>query len=176
MCIRDSFRARRNADDTAHWIVAGDLVAGEQIETKAGRWVEVESVTPVKGLAVVYNFTVAKDHDYFVGETGFLVHNAGNCGCNYNDPYIRKWVRDELEEAQEYTEGGLRIDPNSGVPYAGPPDIGHRAGFELWKMKALAGQNGLTQQEFNEMMQDPEFYQYENPATNRSHCFELRCV
>jgi len=40
-------------------------------------------------------------------------------------------------------------------------------------MKALAGQNGLTQQEFNEMMQDPEFYQLENPATNRSHCFEL---
>ena len=30
---------------------------------------------------MVYNFTVAKDHDYFVGETGFLVHNAGSCGC-----------------------------------------------------------------------------------------------
>lgn len=25
--------------------------------------------------------TFAKDHDYFVGETGFLVHNDGPCGC-----------------------------------------------------------------------------------------------
>ena len=149
------------------------MKVGDLLQTVDGNWRRVTAITPLPGQETVYNFTVANDHDYFVGETGFLVHNAGNCGCNYNDPYIRKWVRDELEEAQEYTEGGLRIDPNSGVPYAGPPDIGHRAGFELWKMKALAGQNGLTQQEFNEMMQDPEFYQYENPATNRSHCFEL---
>jgi hypothetical protein len=71
------FRARRNADDAAHWIDAGDLVADEQIETQDGRWVAVQSVTPISGLATVYNFTVAEDHDYFVGEQGLLVHNAG---------------------------------------------------------------------------------------------------
>jgi RHS repeat-associated protein len=70
------FRARRNADDAAHWIDAGDLVADEQIETQDGRWVAVQSVTPISGLATVYNFTVADDHDYFVGEQGLLVHNA----------------------------------------------------------------------------------------------------
>jgi RHS repeat-associated protein len=75
------FQARRNADEAAHWIEAGNLVAGEQLETEDGRWVEVQSVHSVEGLAVVYNFTVAKDHDYFVGQTGFLVHNA-NCGCD----------------------------------------------------------------------------------------------
>ena len=32
---------------------------------------------PLEGQETVYNFTVDKDHDYFVGETGFLVHNAG---------------------------------------------------------------------------------------------------
>jgi hypothetical protein len=54
----------------------------------------------------VYALVVANDHDYFVGETGFLVHNPpGNCGCNYTDPHIHKWVKDELEEAQEYTDG-----------------------------------------------------------------------
>ena len=78
------FRARRNASDVARWIDAGDLVAGDLIETEDGGWAEVESVKPLDGLAVVYNFTVDKDHDYFVGETGFLVHNAGNCGCHGN--------------------------------------------------------------------------------------------
>jgi len=102
------------------------------------------------------------------------VHNApGKCGCNYTDPYVRKWVLDEVKEKIEETEGGQIIDPNSGIPFDGPADLGHVPGFELWKMKALAAQNGLTQQEFNELMQDPDFYQYENPATNRSHCFEL---
>ena len=36
--------------------------------------------TPLLGQETVYNFTVDKNHDYFVGETGFLVHNAGGCG------------------------------------------------------------------------------------------------
>ncbi len=71
------FRVRRSATDTAHWIDAGDLVSGEQIETQNGRWAAVQSVTPVKGLATVYNLTVEEDHDYFVGDQGLLVHNAG---------------------------------------------------------------------------------------------------
>jgi hypothetical protein len=37
----------------------------------------VESVKPLAGLATVYNFTVEEDHDYFVGDEGLLVHNAG---------------------------------------------------------------------------------------------------
>ncbi len=70
------FYARRNANDTAHWINAGDLVEGEQIETQDGRWVAVQSVTPVQGLSVVYNFTAEEDGDYFVGDEGLLVHNG----------------------------------------------------------------------------------------------------
>jgi hypothetical protein len=45
----------------------------------------VVSITPVEGQETVYNFTVDKDHDYFVGETGFLVHNAMPCGCKFPD-------------------------------------------------------------------------------------------
>jgi hypothetical protein len=71
------FRARRNAQDKPHWIDAGDLVVGEQLETQDSRWVTVESVKPLDGLATVYNFTVEEDHDYFVGDEGLLVHNAG---------------------------------------------------------------------------------------------------
>jgi hypothetical protein len=46
----------------------------------------VVSITALEGQETVYNFTVDKDHDYFVGETGFLVHNAGSCGCFPDNP------------------------------------------------------------------------------------------
>jgi RHS repeat-associated protein len=82
------FYARRNPSEVAHWIDAGDLVAGEQIETQDGRWVAVQSVTPIKGLSVVYNFTVEEDHDYFVGDKGLLVHNAGPSPVYFLPPYL----------------------------------------------------------------------------------------
>jgi hypothetical protein len=50
-----------------------------------GAWRRVVSIAPLPGYETVYNFTVAKDHDYFVGETGFLVHNA-NCPCSWGNP------------------------------------------------------------------------------------------
>jgi hypothetical protein len=50
--------ARRSASEAPHWIDAGDLMPGEHIETQDGHWAEVQSVIPVKGLSVVYNFTV----------------------------------------------------------------------------------------------------------------------
>jgi len=46
--------ARRNAGGAAHWIDAGDLVRGDEIETQDGRWAAVQSVTPLQGLATVY--------------------------------------------------------------------------------------------------------------------------
>jgi hypothetical protein len=55
---------------------------GDQLQTLQGNWRRVVAITPLPGQETVYNFTVDKDHDYFVGETGFLVHNAGGCGCN----------------------------------------------------------------------------------------------
>jgi len=73
------FYARANSSDSTHWIQAGDLVIGEQIETQGGKWVAVQSVTAVEGLSVVYNFTVEQDHDYFVGDEGLLVHNGRVC-------------------------------------------------------------------------------------------------
>jgi len=38
--------------------------------------------------------------------------------------------------------------------------------------KAQAEAEGLTQQQFNERMNDPDLYQLEDPSTNRSHRFE----
>jgi len=61
-------------------VKAGDLRAGDFLEAPLGGWRRVVSVKTLAGEQTVYNFTVDQDHDYFVGQTGFLVHNAG-CGC-----------------------------------------------------------------------------------------------
>jgi len=71
------FWARRDAAPNGAWIKAGDLRAGDQLEAQDGRWVGVLSVAELDKLAVVYNFTVEDDHDYFVGDEGLLVHNQG---------------------------------------------------------------------------------------------------
>jgi len=54
---------------------------GDQLQTLQGNWRRVVAITPLPGQETVYNFTVDQNHDYFVGETGFLVHNI-DCGCN----------------------------------------------------------------------------------------------
>jgi RHS repeat-associated protein len=62
------------------WMPAGEMRTGDFVQSIAGAWRRVVSITPVEGQETVYNFTVDKDHDYFVGETGFLVHND-DCPC-----------------------------------------------------------------------------------------------
>ena len=61
------FWARRKAGEPAHWIDASDLAAGMQLLAQDGRWLTIESVAALDKPAVVYNFTVEEDHDYFVG-------------------------------------------------------------------------------------------------------------
>jgi len=59
---------------------AGEMRVGDRVQSLQGTWCRVVSITPLPGQETVYNFTVDQNHDYFVGETGFLVHNAG-CEC-----------------------------------------------------------------------------------------------
>jgi hypothetical protein len=40
------------------------------------------------------------------------------------------------------------------------------------KIAQYAEELGLTREEFIEMNQNPDFYQYENGITNQSHCYE----
>jgi len=74
------FWAKRG-DAEAEWTPAGEMRVGDRLITIGAEWRMITGTTPLPGEQTVYNFTVAKDHDYFVGETGFLVHNAGNCDC-----------------------------------------------------------------------------------------------
>ena len=63
--------------DDGEWRRAGELQIGDVIRTAAGDWARVESVEE-RGKEQVYNFEVERNHNYFVGGQGLLVHNG--CG------------------------------------------------------------------------------------------------
>lgn len=128
-----------HGDQQAGWRRAEQIGIGDRVETIQGQWRRVVAVAPESGTATVYNFTVANDHDYFVGETGFLVHNQ-NCGCG--PPFSSKapWLTQPGVRVLEgqywndfrwepwkayYDEWGQQIgrtDFNAGNPAEGIPD------------------------------------------------------
>lgn len=87
-------------------------------------------------------------------------------------PYIRKWVRDEVDKRAPRTADGRPIDPNTQQPIDGKPDLGHTPGHEFWREAQQAEAEGLTQEQFNDRMNNPDYYQLEDPSSNRSHQFE----
>ena len=73
-------RARDNTsseDDDGEWVEAGNLRVGDQIRKADGTWAVVENIVTRSEGAKVYNFEVADNHNYFVGDTSLLAHN--NC-------------------------------------------------------------------------------------------------
>jgi hypothetical protein len=67
---------------------------------------------------------------------------------------------------------GRLIDPNTRKPILGTPDLGHVAGHEFWREKKKAQDQCWSQGMFNIYMNTPDFYQYEDPSSNRSHQYE----
>ena len=89
-------------------------------------------------------------------------------------PYIRSEVRAEVEARAEKNEKGQFLDANTKQPIEGKYDLGHKAGHEFRTEQAKAEQEGLTQEQFNDKMNNPDLYQIEDPSTNRSHQFEAK--
>jgi hypothetical protein len=98
----------------------------------------------------------------------------GGEGKGLRRPYIRKGTRSEVEEAAPRDAEGRPIDPNTGKPIEGKADLGHKPGNEFRREKAAAEKEGLTQKKFNDRMNDPDKYQLEDPASNRSHKYEQK--
>jgi hypothetical protein len=61
------------------WINAGDLTAGQWLQTSAGTWVQITALRRHTEQTTVYNLTVDHLHTYYViaGATPVLVHNCG---------------------------------------------------------------------------------------------------
>ena len=89
-------------------------------------------------------------------------------------PYIRKRVREVVESKTPRDEIGRFLDANTRAPISGKYDLGHVWGKEYWRLKADAEAKGLTQKEFNELMNNPDLYQIEDPHINRSRRYEKK--
>ncbi len=88
-------------------------------------------------------------------------------------PYIRREVREEVERRAERNEKGEFLDANTHRPIEPHYDLGHKAGHEHWREAEQAEAEGLTQEEFNDRMNNPDYYQIEDPHENRSHAHEM---
>jgi len=73
------FWVRRASAGHEAWIEAGAMLVGDLVLDRGGNWRKVLAVKPLEGLQTVYNFEVDGDHDYYVGKSGVLVHNALLC-------------------------------------------------------------------------------------------------
>lgn len=87
-------------------------------------------------------------------------------------PYIRAHVRQEVENRAERNEKGQFLDANTHEPIEGRYDLGHKAGHEHWREVEKAENEGLTQEQFNDRMNNPDLYQLEDPHNNRGHAYE----
>ncbi len=57
------------------WTQAKKLTKQDQLLTYDGSYHAIESVETEQRSTTVYNITVEKQHNYFVGHIGYLVHN-----------------------------------------------------------------------------------------------------
>jgi len=90
-----------------------------------------------------------------------------------NRPYIRDHVRTEVESRAQKNEAGQFLDANTGKAIEGKYDLGHKAGHEHWRESGRAEQEGLSQSEFNDRMNNADYYQIECPSENRSRKHEM---
>jgi len=95
---RHPFWVRRGDSADGAWVESGKMKVGDLLQTVDGNWRRVTAITPLKGQETVYNFTVDQNHDYFVGETGFLVHNSPVCNCQIFQTY------------KEFVDASLKYD------------------------------------------------------------------
>jgi len=99
---------------------------------------------------------------------------GGSLADDLHRPYIRKNVRQQVEANAPKTVDGKFIDPNTGMVIEGKYDLGHKPGNEFWREKAKAQSEGLTQKQFNDRMNNSDYYQIESPSSNRSHKYEKK--
>lgn len=86
-------------------------------------------------------------------------------------PYIRVATR-EAVESNALKIGDKFVDANTGKLIEGGYNLGHKYGHEFYKYKAWGEAEGLTQNQFNNLMNNSNLYQIEDPISNMSHFYE----
>ncbi|WP_198145128.1 polymorphic toxin-type HINT domain-containing protein [Microscilla marina] len=62
------------------WVKAGNLSQGDRLHLFQSRKIALNHLIKIDTSVTVYNFAVADNHNYFVGQNRVLVHNSNGCG------------------------------------------------------------------------------------------------
>jgi len=124
----------KRGESAPNWMQASQIQAGDSVQSLQGAWRRVVAITLLLGQETVYNFTVDKDHDYFVGETGFLVHNV-DCEPCKGRRLPKNWLplTNPPQMPPVDIPPGFRI--RTGQPWEGAPN-----GY--WRMEKFDPNNG----------------------------------
>ena len=91
--------------DLNTWVAAGDLGVGDNVLLSDGTCVAVTDAELIHNAddVLVYNFTVADNHTYYVGESEVLVHNKCNRITNLRNRGVKNAWKEEVKAVQNGT-------------------------------------------------------------------------
>ncbi len=162
-----------NPADVSAWIsVAGDAIDLIPVVTGVGETIRAGRITN-KGIEFVSEGAQAIDNIHDGKKIVDTVDNATTATKKLRRPYIRKSTRQIVESRATRNSLGQFIDPNTGKAIVGKYDLGHEFGHEFWRERERAEALGWNQKQFNDYMNNPDFYRIEDPHANRSHKYEM---
>jgi hypothetical protein len=91
------------------WIEAGHLKVGDQLRTATGTWAAITDIKAGGSVEWAYNFEVAGNHSYFVGNFGVLTHNSKS-KCGYSSAPFIETDAYSWEAVGERISGSLKKD------------------------------------------------------------------
>ncbi|MGB3465206.1 MAG: DNA/RNA non-specific endonuclease, partial [Cyclobacteriaceae bacterium] len=93
------------------YIEAAALQAGDSVLTMDGAYGVINTVASMDTLVVVYNFSVAENHNYYIGQSGYLVHNDCKLATKImdavdkqNDPKLKTKLADYYTTSMKQTK------------------------------------------------------------------------
>jgi len=114
------------------WVIAEEIKEGTKLLQKDGSFSIVQSVSSREGLIDVYNLEVTEEHNYFVGNVGYLVHNGSGeqSFADYNKARNAAlgWLNERGFKAEAQTIG--KFGDNAGKPI-GMQTIDGKTGFRI---------------------------------------------
>jgi hypothetical protein len=134
------------SEDREEFVRADALKAGELVGSTETKHARVVAVTPRAGQAAVFNLEVNREHVYYVGPNGVLVHNsiASELFYQYRDHYLYSGTRGgeiyhgiTVDPNQRYTEQ-QRIDMGLNVEMEGLNYLEAR-GLEQYHIETSGG-------------------------------------
>ncbi len=89
-------------------------------------------------------------------------------------PYIRQFTIYDVNANTDVNYKTGQIYDSISRKWVEPANVelGHKQKYEFWRMRDWAEAQGMTQAEFNDFMNNSDFYGWQDITSNRSHAYE----